>query len=139
MAGKEVGVFSPSRYLPNRHDPFRPLPRRRLRVEYLLAHGRRPGLRPDDRLTGTGFRFLWAYQRCSDDAARARLARRHPALAEAHAFFSTATPLARAEVEARLLAGQDDGGIAARCGLSAEAVMWFHDVFYDVRPCLHAT
>src|SRR5262249_19858724 len=123
---------------PNPHDPFRPPARRWLRVLYLLQHGRRPHPRLDDRQIQVTFGFVRAHQHCGDDAARVRLARRHPALAEAHAFFSTASPLARAEVEGGLLAGQDDSGIAARCGLSAAAVMWFHDVFYDVRPCLHA-
>src|SRR5262249_39018577 len=42
------------------------------------------------------------------------------------------------EVEARLLAGEDDGAVAARCGLSAAAVAWYHDLFYDVRPWRHA-
>jgi hypothetical protein len=130
-------VFSLFKHLPNPHDPFRSPARRWLRCQYLLQHGR-PHSCLDDRQTWTAFRFLWAYQRCRDDAARGRLARHHPALAEAHAFFSSATPLARAEVEARLLAGQDDRGIADRCRLSAAAVMWFHDIFYDVRPCLHA-
>src|SRR5262249_56240607 len=63
----------------------------------------------------------------------------YPALAEAYRFFSTATPLARAEVEARLLAGQDDGGVAARCGLSPVAVRWYHALFFAVRPCRRAT
>src|SRR5262249_41388850 len=41
--------------------------------------------------------------------------------------------------EARLLAGQDDDAVAARCGLSPVAVRWYHDLFFAVRPCRHAT
>src|SRR5262249_13975675 len=124
-------VFSP-------HDPFRRPERRWLRCLHLLDHGRRPDPRADDPQTGTAFQFLWAYQRCRDDDARRRVARQGPALAEAHAFFSSAGGMARAEVEARLLAGAGDDAVAARCGLSAAAVRWFHDVFFDVRPYLHA-
>jgi hypothetical protein len=127
-----------SSYLPSPHDPFRPPQRRLLRCRYLLEHGRRPHPRLDDPQTRTAFQFLRAYQRCRDEDARRRVARQRPALAEAHAFYSTATSLARSEVEARLLAGAGDDAVAGRCGLSAAAVAWFHDLFFDVRPYLKA-
>jgi hypothetical protein len=117
-------MFSPSRYLPSPHDPFRRPERRWLRCNHLLENGRRPDQRLDDPQTQTAFLFLRAHQRCHDDDARRHVACRYPALAEAHAFFSTATSLARAEVEARLLAGAGDDAVAARCGLSAAAVAW---------------
>lgn len=44
----------------------------------------------------------------------------------------------RAEVEARLLARQDDEDIAARCGLTAAAVRAYHDLFFQVRDVLGA-
>ena len=45
---------------------------------------------------------------------------------------------ARAEVEARLLAGQTDAEIAARCGLSPGAVGWFEAAVFHVRDRLAA-
>ena len=61
---------------------------------------------------------------------------------EVHAAFELAStgPFfgPRREVEARLLAGQDDRTIADRCGLTPEAVGAFADLFFDVRPRLSA-
>jgi hypothetical protein len=42
----------------------------------------------------------------------------------------------RLEIEARLLAGEEDRAIAARCGLAPEVVAAYADLFYDVRPRL---
>ncbi len=46
------------------------------------------------------------------------------------------TPLAKAEVEARLLAGEGNAAIADRCTIPAKVVRVYHDLFYDVRPHL---
>jgi hypothetical protein len=59
-------------------------------------------------------------------------------VAGAHRVFTVAGPLRRAELEARLLANQADEDIAARCGLTPEAVSVYHDLFYAVRPYLAA-
>jgi hypothetical protein len=61
---------------------------------------------------------------------------RFPAIAEAHSCFYRQSSLRRAEIEARLLAGQADDAIAERCQLSVWAMPTLHDLFYDVRPYL---
>ena len=45
----------------------------------------------------------------------------------------------RLELEARLLAGQSDAGIAAATGVGAAVVAWFHDVGYCCRDRLRHT
>ena len=123
-------------------DPTDPCPepaRRWLRAGYLLRHRLWPfwGGR-DDPATWAAWRFRRGLRRCHCAAGRRRLARRYPALAEAHCLYRSAEPLRRAELEARLLAGEDDATVAAKVGLSAPGVAMYHDVFFDIRPRLGA-
>jgi hypothetical protein len=53
-------------------------------------------------------------------------------------LYTSAEPLRRAELEARLLGGQDDATITARMGLSAAGVAAFHATFFEVRRRLGA-
>lgn len=41
------------------------------------------------------------------------------------------------ELEARLLAGQDDATIAARIGVTPAVIGWYERLFFNVRPMLH--
>jgi hypothetical protein len=59
------------------------------------------------------------------------------ALAAAYKVFVADGPQ-RWEVETRLLAGQTDGQIAQRCGLTAEAVTWYESIFFNIRGSLGA-
>jgi hypothetical protein len=120
-------------------DPTDPWPepaRRWLRAGYLLRHRLWPFWSRDDPATWAAWRFRRGLRRCRGAAARRRLARRYPALAEAHGLYRSAEPLRRAELEARLLAGEDDGTIGAKMGLSAAGVAAFHTTFFAVRPRL---
>jgi hypothetical protein len=129
-------MFLPTTYLPCPHDP-RPEPARRWRrCRYLIRH--RLWLDPlrDDDLTCECLRYLYDRRACRSVAERRALARHYPAIAAAHRFFVRAEPLRRAELEARLLAGQPDEEIAERCGLPALAVAACHDLFFDVRDDL---
>jgi hypothetical protein len=116
-------------------DPWAEPARRWLRAEYLLGHGRRP-MRRDDPLTREAWRFRRGLARCRGEAGRAQLAQRFPTLAEAHDWYTSAEPLRRAELEARLLAGQDDAAVAAKVGMSPAGVAAYHDVLFEVRPRL---
>src|SRR5262249_56964564 len=51
------------------------------------------------------------------------LARAHPALAQAHGLYHNAALPQRAEVEARLLAGECDASIETKCQLAPAPVM----------------
>jgi hypothetical protein len=130
--------FDPAVFSADPHDPWPEPARPWLRAEYLLCHGRRPMRGRDDPLTREAWRFRRGLARCRGAAGRGRLARRFPALAEAYAAYAAADPLRRAELEARLLAGEDDATIAAKTGLSAPGVATYHDVFFEVRPRLGA-
>jgi hypothetical protein len=120
------------------HDPFEPPDRRWLRAGYLIESGQPPSPRHDDTWVGRAFAYRRALAACSDDEDRQRLAGGMPAVAEAHQLYTTARPLARAELEARLLAGESDDAIAAKMALTSAGVAAFHDLFYAVRPRLAA-
>jgi hypothetical protein len=128
-------MFDPTMF----SDPTDPWPapaRRWLRAGYLLRHRLWPFWSRDDPTTWAAWRFRRGLRRCRGEAALRRLARRYPALAEAHGLYRCAEPLRRAELEARLLAGEDDAAVAARMGLSPAGVATYHNVFFEVRPRL---
>jgi hypothetical protein len=122
--------------LPNPLDPWKDPAWRWHRSGYLLDHGRHP-LRQDDEATRQAWRFRRALTQCRTDADREQLAQDYPGLAEAYGVY-TGEPPKRWELEARLLGGDPDVTVAARCGLSAAAVAAYHATFYEVRPHLHA-
>jgi hypothetical protein len=124
-------------FLPDAHDPFQDPAWRWRRYGHLLDHGRHPSPSLDDDATREAWLFRRAQARCRTEADCERLTADYPALAEAHALY-TGEPLKRWELEARVLAGDSDEVIAARCGLSAAAVAAYHATFYEVRPHLHA-
>ena len=130
--------FMPNAFLP---DPYniRPDPALRWRrCEYLIAHRRRPSHHRDDAATWLAWRFRRFLGHCHTQARRDCLARWFPELDEAYRFYAEVEPFKRWELEARLLAGEDDDVIAARCGMTAAGVRAYHDTFYAVRPCLRA-
>lgn len=67
-------------------------------------------------------------------AARARWP-----LIRATCDFAEENTLRRFEVQARLLGGQSDRRIAARCGVRPKLVGYFERLFFSVRHCLQAT
>jgi len=126
-------VFVPSAFLPVVHDPCKDPRWRWLRAGYLLAHSRQP-LRRDDEATRAAWLFRRELGRCHAEADGGRLARLFPAVAEAHSLYSAADSLKRWEVEARLLGGETDDTIAARCGLTPAGVGAYHHIYFEVRP-----
>ena len=129
-------MFEPSTYLPNAYDRW-PVPAWRwLRAGYLHTHGREPCRFKDDPLTHHAWQFLAAAGRSAADDARDQATCRFLTVGEAYAIYSGGPPLRRAELEARLLAGQADETIAAKVLLSLDGVRCYHDLFYEVRPRL---
>jgi hypothetical protein len=126
-------MFVATAHLPDAHDPFKDPCWRWQRAGYLLDHGRQP-LRQDDDDTRHTWLFRKALTCCRTDADREQLARDYPALTEAYAVFTGE----RWEMEARLLGGDPDVTVAARCGLSVQGVEAYHATFYEVRPHLQA-
>jgi hypothetical protein len=130
-----MSVFDATMFI-DPHDPWPEPARRWLRAEYLLGHGRRP-MRRDDAATREAWQFRRGLGRCCcGEAGRGWPAERFPEMAEAYAAYTAAEPLRRAELEARLLAGEGDAAVAAKVGMSAAGVAAYHDVFFAVRPRL---
>jgi hypothetical protein len=131
-------MFDRSTFLPNPHDANQEPSWRWLRCQYLLEYSRAPFRELDDALTQQAWRFLRELRRCRDAADRELLAERHPLLAAAYQFFRKAPVLKRAEIEARLLAREDDDTIAQKCNLRPSVVAVYHDLLFAVRPNLQA-
>jgi hypothetical protein len=81
---------------------------------------------------------LRALVSCRGEADYTRLAARMPDVHAAYQLRTTADKMARGTVEARLLAGQSIEEVAARCGLTADAVAAYHALFFDVMGKLQA-
>lgn len=119
------------------YDFSRPLDWRLQHARRLLENGcRSSSYRHDPDLIAL-VQFLRAEARCHSDRDRVRLEQRWLALHAAQHLHISDGPL-RFEVQARILAGQTDDEIAARCRLTPSAVHWFEAVFFNVRDRLHA-
>jgi hypothetical protein len=108
-----------------------------LRAAALAADGRPiPG--HYDARTRQAVRFARALHGCADDAARAKLTRRRPALAAAHALYAAEPSWPRWELEAWLLTDEPIEQIAVRMEMHDDVVATYHDLFFDVRGRLQA-
>jgi hypothetical protein len=114
-------------------DLLRPPDWRWRRALYLVENGRRVSPRRDDAWARAAVRFCRALRRCRGEAARQALARRLPALFQAHALYAGPPSLARWHLEARLLTREPFGEVAAKCETSPEVVEAFEAVFFCVR------
>jgi hypothetical protein len=83
-------------------------------------------------------RFLRGLQRCQDDGARRRLARRFAALYPAHALYADPPCFEKWELEARLLTAEPFAAIGRKFGMSRAVVESYHVLFFEVVPHLHA-
>jgi hypothetical protein len=121
-----------------RFDPFRTARWRWLDACDLVDKGRRTlrGRDPDWRIETVA--YLRASRACRNERDHKRLAKRWPDLDRARQLADDDGPL-RWEVEARLLAGQNDAEIAHRSGISSQAVSLYESLFLDVRDKLQAS
>jgi hypothetical protein len=114
-------------------DPLRPPDRRWRRALSLVENGRRVAPRRDDAWVRAAARFCRALRRCQDEPARQGLARRLPALFQAHALYAGPASLARWHLEARLLTPGTFGEVAAKCATTPEVVEAYEALYYCVR------
>jgi hypothetical protein len=119
-------------------SPFHPPDCHFLIVEELLRDGCKP-LPNDDPVTREFWAFLRSLRKCRNAVERRDVRRQHRSLAKAYRFHKKAAPLKVAEVQARILAGETDEAIAAKCSLTASSVAIYHHLFFEVRPRLQAT
>jgi hypothetical protein len=114
-------------------DPLRRVDRRWRRAVYLVENNRRVSPRRDDPWVRAAARFCRALRRCQDEEARQALARRLPALSQAHALYAGPPSLARWHLEARLLTPESFGQVAAKCATTPEVVEAYEAVFFSIR------
>ena len=107
------------------------------RAKAVVARNGRCSPRKDDAVTILLAAYLREAARCRSARQRDRLAVRRPGLGEAIELRETGG-LRRAEVEARILAGQTDDEIALAVDVSAAGVSWYEQAFFDVRVRLGA-
>jgi hypothetical protein len=117
--------------------PFRPVDWRWRRAVYLVENNRPASPRRDDAWARAAARFYRALRQCRDEAAWQGLARRLPALSQAHALYAGPPSLVKWELEARLLTPESFGQVAAKCGTTPEVVEAFEAVFFCTRDRLH--
>jgi hypothetical protein len=113
--------------------PFRPVDWRWRRAVYLVENGRPVAPRRDDAWARAAVRFYRALRQCQDEAARQGLARRLPALFQAHALYAGPPSLVRWHLEARLLTPESFGEVAEKCGTTPEVVEAYEALFFCVR------
>lgn len=106
------------------------------RVAEMLVSGQNASLKRDDQQTVEFTRFIRTFLRRKQRAAE-NLLLRNRGMATA-AYLASATPDALPELHARLLANQGSATIEAAMDLPPDAATWYGDLFYDVRPRLHA-
>ena len=115
-------------------NPQRALAWRWERAHWLLDHARNYSQRRDDAATGRALSYLRALRRGVHTTG---LARRFPALAQAHRLYVADGPVTH-QIEARLLARQAPAEVAARVALPAEVVGVFEATFFHVGDRLDA-
>jgi hypothetical protein len=133
----EVNMFVRTWGLPYTGNPYLTVAWRWRRSGYLLRHGRQPLPQLDDELTEQAWRFRLERRWCETEADWRQLAEAFPD--HMGALQLRLGPRQRRwQVEARLLAGQDDAAIAACCAVPASVIKTYHDLYYHVRRLLKA-
>jgi len=113
------------------HDPLRPVAWRARRVRRLIRRGREVSSERDDRCTIEYFHFQCRWKCCSGKAERRQVAIRYPDIIAAQRLRH-GDPWRRLLIEARLLAGQPIGPIAAAMGTTASAIERYEQLFFAV-------
>jgi hypothetical protein len=133
----EIIMFVRTWGLPCTGNPYLSVAWRWRRSGYLLRHGRQPLPQLDDALTEQAWRFRLERRWCQTEADWRQLAEAFPDHMGALQLRLGPRQL-RWQVEARLLAGQDDAAIAACCAIPASVTKIYHDCFFNVRRLLKA-
>jgi len=114
------------------HYLTRPVDARWRRINELVDRGQSPSHEYDDAWIKRGCAYRHRLRECNVDEECEHLAIDYPEIAAAYCLHSIGDKLARAVVEARLLAGQSITDVAAATGMTAEAVEAYEAVFFQV-------
>ena len=117
-------------------DPFL-VPNWRFEDAQRLAKGEDPTWSRDDPVVVQCLAYLNALANAHDDQERAAAEHRWPSLAAAHKIVQDNGPQ-RWEIEARLLVGQSDAEVAAKCNILPDVVSQYEPAFFSIRKCLEA-
>lgn len=118
-------------------SPFRPPDWRWQLASILRQEGQQPSRRLNDPHVHAAMKFQEAYENCSSRSEKMMLAFRHPALHDAHSLkFKPSDDFQREEVEARILARQNNDEISAVTDFDPSAVEWYERLFFHVRDRL---
>ena len=120
-----------------RHDPDRTPDQRWKEALRIVAEHRRVSARRDGPELIRAVDYQRAMARCRTERGRDGVRRRFPDLHEAALMVQAGGP-ALDEIKARILAGQSDAEIAARCRVSAGAVQSLESLFFETRASVKA-
>jgi hypothetical protein len=122
----------PSKMLLHPDNTARPVDARWRRIVDLCRNKKPRKHRHDDSWVRDGLRYLQQWDKCEAAYQFERLTIAMPDFDAAHRLRRGDDRLARARLEAQLLAGRTIGEAAATCGLSAETVRAYEAVHFQV-------
>lgn len=108
------------------------------RAQHLVNKHRPMDDRIDDDNVLSAVEFLTAMARASKGKRSRRSAPPDPDIQSALDLWRTASPNQRSKLEAYLLTEEPLEIIAQRCGLRPQLVVVYHELFFSVRPHMHA-
>ena len=120
----------------SQHNPFRPPDWRFKRARWLIQSKKQARLVQDDAITKAVRRYLMLKDKCKDDTDIMALESKFPGIFWADEIYRTENMDTRWSVEARLLSRQSLEDIASKCNTTAETIMWYERVFFNVIPHL---
>lgn len=121
-----------------RQNPFRQPSWRWVRANDLINRGMYYSQRRDDPSTGIAVAYLRETNRCLSDLRLRRMRERFRHVAQAHHIWQSAGAT-RLEVEARILARQNDVEIGLELKQPAATIQAYADLFFDIRSRIDAT
>lgn len=125
-----------SKYRLSESNPFPPPDRRYRLSRACLKSGGRLSCR-DDAPTRVLFRFA-RIREAATQSDRDQIRKANPGLSVALDLHHGRARKLRPMIEAYILAGADDGSIAARLNVLREGISWYRLAFYDVEHLRHA-
>ena len=118
-------------------NPRRPIDWRWQRSVYLVEHDRSVSSSRDDKWISQGRKFKKSLDNCQNDEQHLSLASASTDLYEAYDLWSDTDECDHKwAIEARLLAREAPEDIARKVGLSPEAIVLYHNMFFDVHDRL---
>jgi hypothetical protein len=120
----------------SRHNPWRPADWRWQRARKIAAGELRLSSRMDDKHVRRALRLARDVVDETTPAGQDAVANADPSLYWAYVLHRQSSPACRAEIEARIIAGEIEDELLRRVGVSHEVLQTYERVFFDVRDRL---